>query len=448
MRLNICSYVTITLQRCDPQRMSPLNRKSLTECKTQELYCSWKGQLLIQEQQLCNIILRSPFATSIPAQLPARLDIKHVVAISELRKKFPEAVFRRNSYTDHEANDARRKHGKNEPPAQVGLVLPSLRQALLEAAKDEDRGRGPLNALVRRHIQALARLPKTLPAASEAPDPLPLSFELDPDARSEKCPQSSYGHLQFYLSHPQHYTLETSAALACLDAPSPSPPRDGGPVADDSSGFPLDPLPPEIPTDGARASLRPRCATGKSACSEAALKASLAGDPLLQRCKRRSSRLLGASATKKWSPLKVLSLMENSKKPDQNVAKNKPVSPLSLKRSLSAPPLGNSSGRTADFSEPTLKLKNLQSPLRRKRGAQVLSAEFVRETRTESAPRAPVFVRQPRSFGKETAPLEMQERWREAPKHRASGNKKACHTEQHPSERPRNLVSPPGGGWR
>uniref|UniRef100_A0A6J0V7Y1 Protein TASOR 2 n=1 Tax=Pogona vitticeps TaxID=103695 RepID=A0A6J0V7Y1_9SAUR len=455
--------------------MSALNHKSLTECKAKdvELYCAWRGQLLIQEQQLCDIVFRSPFSGSIPAQLPTKLDIGHVVAISELRKKFPEAAFRRNNYSDHEvisqdmrfrlyevemlsqdgpkveqlieylkekdlalvkylnnqrvlillastalvkekdsspeeparlqalflipspgpkcasAKDVRCRHKKEEIPAQVALVLASLRHALLEAAKHGDGGRTPPNALVQQHIQEFAKRPKTLDL--DGPDCSPLSFELDLGAPSETCPPSAYSHLQFYLLQPQNYALEIATAVTCLGTGSPSPPRGGTQEADAPSALKSDPLPPGIPTDVGKISLRPRCVAQANSCNGSAPpKPNLIGDRPLQRCKRRSSRLLGASARKMWSPLKALCLMENNKKRKKNIRKKRSLPSLPLKRSLSPPPTKQSLGRTADFCEPTLKLKNLQNPLRRKRGAEVLSAEFVQETRNELATKATV----------------------------------------------------------
>ncbi|XP_061494035.1 protein TASOR 2 [Rhineura floridana] len=448
--------------------MSPLNHKSLAECKTKALYRAWKGQLFIQEQRVCDIILRSPFSDCIPAQLPARLEIRYVVAVSDLRKKLPEAVFGKNNYANHEvcyqgisfhlyeveilsqneqkvnqlidglkekdlalvrylndrgilillassalakekdsgpdestclqalflisssrpkcltARDLKCKPGGSERSLQVALVLPGLRHAVAEAVKHPDDKGTPLNALVKLHLQDSAKLAKNLRPTSSSPNNPPFSFDLfsmkiDLDTLSEKCPQSSFSRLQHYLSHPQNYTLEMSAAAACLDGGSQSLSRSGNVQdADSSSGLSLDSLPP----DGATGTVE----TGRTRCAgqsmprgrDAPGKTSQAGERTLQRCKRKSSRLLGASARKKWSPLKVLCIMDSSKKRKKTRKK---------KASLS-PPASKHPGSPGVSNEPTLKLKKLQNPLRRKRGAEVLSAEFVQRTRCELAVKA------------------------------------------------------------
>ncbi|NXD73412.1 F208B protein, partial [Eolophus roseicapillus] len=62
----------------------------------------WKGQLSIRGQLLCSIALRTPHSSTIPAQLPPNLDINHVMGLSDLKKKLPEAAFEKRSYTGNE----------------------------------------------------------------------------------------------------------------------------------------------------------------------------------------------------------------------------------------------------------------------------------------------------------------------------------------------------------
>ncbi|NXL92233.1 F208B protein, partial [Alectura lathami] len=62
----------------------------------------WKGQLSIRGQLLCNIALRTPYSSSIPAQLPPNLDINHVMGLSDLKKKLPEAAFGKRNYIESE----------------------------------------------------------------------------------------------------------------------------------------------------------------------------------------------------------------------------------------------------------------------------------------------------------------------------------------------------------
>ncbi|NXE99819.1 F208B protein, partial [Menura novaehollandiae] len=62
----------------------------------------WRGQLSIRGQLLCNIALRTPHSSTMPAQLPPNLDINHVMDLSDLRKKLPEAAFGKRNYTESE----------------------------------------------------------------------------------------------------------------------------------------------------------------------------------------------------------------------------------------------------------------------------------------------------------------------------------------------------------
>ncbi|NXK38497.1 F208B protein, partial [Piprites chloris] len=62
----------------------------------------WRGHLTIRGNLLCSITLRTRYSCSIPAQLPPKLDINHVMGLSELRKKLPEAAFGRRNYTEKE----------------------------------------------------------------------------------------------------------------------------------------------------------------------------------------------------------------------------------------------------------------------------------------------------------------------------------------------------------
>ncbi|NWY22719.1 F208B protein, partial [Aphelocoma coerulescens] len=62
----------------------------------------WRGQLSVRGQLLCTIALRTPYGSTIPAQLPPSLDINHVMGLSDLRKKLPAAAFGKKNYTGNE----------------------------------------------------------------------------------------------------------------------------------------------------------------------------------------------------------------------------------------------------------------------------------------------------------------------------------------------------------
>ncbi|XP_033017629.1 protein TASOR 2 [Lacerta agilis] len=484
--------------------MSPLNHKSSAEHKTKALYCAWKGQLFIQQQRLCDIVLRSPFSGSIPAELPSRLEIRYVVGIPELRKKLPEAVFGENNYTNHEvchqgifsrlykveilnqnefkvnqlteslkekdlalvkylndrgilillsssalvkekdsgpgestrlhalflissprpkcltAKDLKCEHGANERSLQVALVLPGLRHALVEAVKHPgDRG-DPLSTLVKLNLQEFAKLDqKNLQPSTSSLDNPPLSsFDVflkkpELESLSEKCPQSSFSRLQFYLSHPQNYALEMSTATACLHGRFRSPSGSSGSnlqEADTSSGLNLDSLAHDEPIGTVETARTLHAGQPAPHSKEADVKTSEMGERTLQQDKRKSSRLLVASAREKAAPLKVVSSKEGERKQKKSRKEN---------FNLSSPTSKNPES-PGGSNEPTLKLKNLQNPLGRKRGAEVLSAEFVQQTPCESAVKA---APSPESLGVEEKKPRLSKRKKDSTTEKVSSEK-------------------------
>ncbi|XP_039245307.1 protein TASOR-like, partial [Pipra filicauda] len=96
----VCPYIVLCCQYRDPKDV-PME-EDLPERDHQGLYCPWRGELAIQGKLLCNITLRTPYSSSLPAQLPPRLDISHVMGLSDLRKKLPEAAFGKRNYTRNE----------------------------------------------------------------------------------------------------------------------------------------------------------------------------------------------------------------------------------------------------------------------------------------------------------------------------------------------------------
>ncbi|XP_013924164.1 PREDICTED: protein FAM208B-like [Thamnophis sirtalis] len=417
--------------------MLPLGCKSLAEHEIEVLYRAWEGQLFIQNQRVCDIVLRSPSQASIPAQLPAKLEFKYIVRVSELRKKLPEAAFKKNSYSndevccqqllfrlyqveildeselkdqligsmkdknlalvkylndrgillfltssalakekDAEANDLgslqalflfpspgprhltatdwKGEEGKSESPQELPLILPLLRRALAGAANNPNPKQSPSSALVKLHIQEFADLdpcsalncdntagpPLTCKLSSETPKGAPVD---------DTCSPSSFSNLAFYLSDPGSYTLE----MACLKGRSQ--------LSDGCAGL-------SGPDKAAGTGKGPF--EGHGPRRDAASKSSPSGERSLQWTKRKSSRILGASSKKKWSPLKMYCILESSKKKTKEKRKKKKKKKKKLPKEVMVLniPLVKDPGSPADPKRPTLKLKNILNPLRRKRG--------------------------------------------------------------------------------
>ncbi|XP_041257009.1 uncharacterized protein LOC121334171 [Onychostruthus taczanowskii] len=105
----VCPYVLLSCQYRAPREMPapaphrPVERNHQEPRLLSAAPCPWRGQLCIGGRRLCTIGLRSRHsAGSVPAQLPRSLDIKHVMGLSDLKKKLPEAAFGKKNYTRNE----------------------------------------------------------------------------------------------------------------------------------------------------------------------------------------------------------------------------------------------------------------------------------------------------------------------------------------------------------
>ncbi|KAM8972141.1 protein TASOR 2 [Pelodytes ibericus] len=65
-------------------------------------YNAWKGQLYVQDQLVCDMALQSPSDSCIPAQLSEKLEIQKVIHLPELRKQLPKEIFEKTNFTGHE----------------------------------------------------------------------------------------------------------------------------------------------------------------------------------------------------------------------------------------------------------------------------------------------------------------------------------------------------------
>uniref|UniRef100_Q5VWN6-2 Isoform 2 of Protein TASOR 2 n=1 Tax=Homo sapiens TaxID=9606 RepID=Q5VWN6-2 len=80
--------------------MAPPAHKSILERSENVLMSPWKGKLIVQDRMLCDIALWSTYGAMIPTQLPQELDFKYVMKVSSLKKRLPEAAFRKQNYLE------------------------------------------------------------------------------------------------------------------------------------------------------------------------------------------------------------------------------------------------------------------------------------------------------------------------------------------------------------
>ncbi|XP_077120584.1 protein TASOR 2 isoform X2 [Ranitomeya variabilis] len=116
--------------------MQLLEDSDMIQLNNEAHYNAWKGQLYIHEQLVCDISLQTPSSCSIPAQLPAKLDVREVIQLSELRKKLPEDIFQKTDFTGQEVF-CENVYYSSYPVVSTNIVESEL-DKVLKYLKDQD----------------------------------------------------------------------------------------------------------------------------------------------------------------------------------------------------------------------------------------------------------------------------------------------------------------------
>lgn len=408
--------------------------KSILELNKNALISPWKGQLIIQGCLLCDITLWSTYGTVIPVQLPQELDFKHVMKVSSLKESLPEAAFRRRDYLEHKVCcqdlcfdlyevELSNKQGENidklieyiknkqlaiikcledrgffilltssaltpEPDfgdEQMGLhglhlfhspqstgakdlkveddislkvvpILPALSYALLEAKKSFSEEGIPPNILVKHSFEDLYKVDRSLSLMAVPQDGMKdtvftgkLSHAFDVVSPFEKCPAESFNQLKFYFSDPTGYSLDLTAALDLLTEQPQFPCISDG-ICD--AGFSL-----VITPD-------PECLDSEMEIKET-----------------ETAKKSGKTSRVKKKAVTPLTPTSNLRVQPKRKASTSAVILPSKRVSLGHPISKRTAPRTDSGScNPTLKLVKGQFPQKRKRGAEVLTAQFVQKT--------------------------------------------------------------------
>ncbi|XP_006891942.1 PREDICTED: protein FAM208B [Elephantulus edwardii] len=432
----ICPYIIVAFQYKEPKNME--THGSIPELHKNVLISPWKGKLSIQGCLLCDIMLWSTYGTVIPAQLPSELDFKYVMKVSSLKKKLPEAAFKKQNYLEQkvchhnmcfnlyevelsnkqgEKIDRLREYIKtnelvlikcledrgffilltssalisdtgfddgqlslhglhlSHSSLTIGMkdlniedsislkvipILPALNCALLEAKKSfTEEGIRP-NTLVKHNFQALYKADKSpsLTAASQDEikettffDKLSNGFDLVPPA--EKCPLQSLTKLRSYFSDPDGYILEVCTALDLLAEPPQSPYFSDG-ICDAGFSLVMTPDPEFLDSE---AEVRKETETEKTS------------EDIFQ-TRKGSMVLLSPVANLRVQPKRKASA---------------PLTIQSKKVNLCRPFTKRAATGTSNGSDSatTLKLAKGQFPQKRKRGAEVLTAQFIQTAKLD-----------------------------------------------------------------
>ncbi|XP_004854576.1 protein FAM208B isoform X1 [Heterocephalus glaber] len=410
--------------------------KSILESSKNVLISPWKGKLTIQGCVLCDITLWSSYGTVIPAHLPHELHFKYVMRVSSLKERLPEAAFRKQIYLEQkvccqdlcfnlyevelsnkqgEEVDKLTEYIKNKQLAlikcledraffillsssalipepdtgdeqmslhvlhlfhshlatevkdlkieddiswKVAPILPALNCALLEAKKLlPEEGTHP-NILVKHNFQELNKVDKNLSLTAAPQDvkkettffrKLSGSFDLVPPP--EKCSTESLTQLKSYFSDPGGYTLEVSTALGLLAECPPSPYISDG-ICDAGFSLVMTPDPEFLDSE---AEVRKKTQTEKS--SEEMFKE-----------KKGAVVPLSAASNLRVQPKRKASMLPIVRSKRVNLCPSfaKRTTPGTDSRSSSPSPL---------------KLVKGQLPQKRKRGAEVVTAQVVQKTK-------------------------------------------------------------------
>ncbi|XP_036119297.1 protein TASOR 2 isoform X1 [Molossus molossus] len=428
-------YVIVAFQYREPKKMAAPAHKSIFELNENVLISPWKGKLIIQGCLLCDITLRSSYGTVVPTQLPHELDFKYIMKVSSLKKSLPEAAFRKQNYLEQKvccqdmcfnmydvelSNKQGEKIDKlteviknkqlalikcledqevfilftssalisetnfgDEQMALHGLhlfhssqssglkdlkveddmlfkvipILPALNCALLEAKKSFTEEGICLNTLVKHNFQESYKMEKGLLTTSQDGmketaffGKLSNGFDLVPPA--EKCPLQSLNQLKSYFSDPSGYILEVSTVLDLL-AERPQSPCISDGICDAGFSLVITPDPEFLDSE---AEVRRETETKKN--SEEMFKA-----------RKRTIVPLNAASNLRVQPKRKASMPPMVQSKRMNLCRPFPKRTAGANRG-SAPPA-------------TLKLVKGQFPQKRKRGAEVLTAQFVQTTKLD-----------------------------------------------------------------
>nr|XP_012596680.1 protein FAM208B isoform X3 [Microcebus murinus] len=434
----ICPYVIVAFQYREPKKMAAPARESILELSENVLRSPWKGKLTIQGCMLCDISLWPTYGTVLPTQLPQELDFKYVIKVSSLKKRLPEAAFRKQNYLEQKvccqglcfnlyevelSNRQGEKIGKlteyikknqlaiikcledrgvfilltssalisesdfgaeqmglhglhlfHSPPSagvkdlkveddismKVIPILPTLNCALREAKKSLPEEATHPNTSVKRHFQELCKVDRSTPLTAAAQGGIKetaffgkLSGGFDWAPPAEKCPSESLTQLKSYFADPSGYIFEVSTALDLLAEPPQSPCVSDG-VCDAGFSLVMTPDPELLDSE---AEVRKETETKKK--SEEILKAKKAVVVPMSRA----------------SSLRVQPKRKASMPP---VVQSKKVNLCRPLPKRTAPRADNGLD-----SPTTLKLVKGQFPQKRKRGAEVLTAQFVQKTKLD-----------------------------------------------------------------
>ncbi|XP_030071455.1 protein TASOR 2 [Microcaecilia unicolor] len=472
----ICPYAIMAFQYTEPKRtIAILKDKVIIGHKNQVYYSAWKGPLIVQGQLVCDIVLQSLHTSAVPAQLSDKLEVKHIMRVSALKKKLPVGVFEKSNFIKKEAHhqgiycslfevittnqkedklnqligkmkekdlaiirclndqgflllitssvltsgkefdvqvpagllavflfsssrllsmqgrkplvaaeqELDKRTNSKAISVMVSSVLPGLHYSLLEAKKFQGEVETGPSTLVEKNFREFVRLHRTgsLPVCSNR-ILINLSSDLSADdlAPSETCRKMALPRLRSYIADPSSFALEVSQMTKALQSPAKMPPYPC--LIANGSCEAVTPLTPvgSAPAAWVRTEAeKAEAPSGKSQPSQGRKSNNIKEtrdelSPRREKSKRKDSTEMLIGAKRRWTSQTLPSAVESIATRKGTRTKKSPFSLFSKKPAQAA---------AQNTDETTVKLANIQYHTEKKRGAEVLTAEFVQHTKPE-----------------------------------------------------------------
>uniref|UniRef100_A0A8C0BMC9 Transcription activation suppressor family member 2 n=1 Tax=Buteo japonicus TaxID=224669 RepID=A0A8C0BMC9_9AVES len=352
----ICPYIVIACQYREPKEMPDILVSFFFFFKTQcfhqlhthfpctgALVCSEFMQEALFQHQILSLLSAVCFQGVYFSLYEVEISNKDQYKMDQLVEKLKEkdlvgfwGFFIAFMFSSEDGDDS-------DISLKIASVLPGLRYALQKATSSSWGDAVSTSLCIKQHFQEYAKLDQNTQPTSGQNCKVPLSSLLSPTEDEctdpfKKHSEQSFSQLQHYLSDPSSYTLEMSAALGCLTGAVQSLccESEANFKVDFCSAVPPDPISPNTAAE---------------------------------------IKVKSENPQKKWSPLKMQMHPMGDSSRNRKATKKKKIN---IAFSFPKKP-----GFAASSNEPMLKLANLQFPHRRKRGAEVLSAEFVHKAQSE-----------------------------------------------------------------
>uniref|UniRef100_A0A6I8QBK1 Transcription activation suppressor family member 2 n=1 Tax=Xenopus tropicalis TaxID=8364 RepID=A0A6I8QBK1_XENTR len=198
--------------------------------------------MYFQDQLMCDIVFQATVNCGIPAQLSNKLEIKEVIKFPELKQKLPKGIFSKRALTGQEGTvlnltisvvhnsplpffglfnvlflcfveqkECKRKFSKQEISLKVTPLLPGLQYAIMETNRSCKGKELYPEELIQQYLKAFAHQKKMENPSKTKADLANTTYTL-----SRKCSQLDLSRLSSYISNPVNFSVPLQKASNIL----------------------------------------------------------------------------------------------------------------------------------------------------------------------------------------------------------------------------------------